>query len=69
MAVERRGRATVGNRTFSFGSDDVFVIPNWAWATLEADEDAVLFSFSDRAALEKLALLREQRGNEAASIT
>jgi len=69
MAVEGRGRATVGNRTFSFGSHDIFVIPNWTWATLEAGEDAVLFSFSDRAALEKLALLREQCGNEAASIT
>ncbi|WP_027579421.1 gentisate 1,2-dioxygenase [Bradyrhizobium sp. Ai1a-2] len=67
MAVEGRGRAHVGNRTFSFGPHDIFVIPNWTWTTLEADVDAVLFSYSDRAALEKLALLRQQRSNEARS--
>jgi gentisate 1,2-dioxygenase len=65
MAVEGRGRASIGNRTFSFGPHDIFVIPNWTWASLEADEDAVLFSYSDRAALEKLTLFRQQRGNEA----
>jgi gentisate 1,2-dioxygenase len=67
MAVEGHGRASVGNRTFNFGPHDIFVIPNWTWATLEADEDAVLFSYSDRAALEKLTLFRQQRGNEAKS--
>jgi gentisate 1,2-dioxygenase len=67
MAVEGRGRAHVGNRSFSFGPHDIFIIPNWTWATLEADEDAVLFSYSDRAVLEKLALFRQQRGNEARS--
>jgi gentisate 1,2-dioxygenase len=65
MAVEGRGRARLGNRAFSYGPHDVFVIPNWTWATLEAEEDTVIFSYSDRAALEKLALFREQRGNAA----
>ena len=65
MAVEGRGSAKLGNRTFSFGPNDVFVNPNWTWATLESEEDTVLFSYSDRAALEELALFREQRGNEA----
>lgn len=65
MAVEGRGRARVDNQTFIFGPHDIFVIPNWTWATLEADEETVLFSYSDRAALEKLALFREQRGHEA----
>jgi gentisate 1,2-dioxygenase len=31
------------------------------WATLKADDEAVLFSYSDRAALEKLALFREHK--------
>ena len=30
---------------------DIFVIPNWTWTTLEADDDSILFSLSDRAAL------------------
>jgi gentisate 1,2-dioxygenase len=34
-------------------------------AVLKADEDTVLSSYSDRAALEKLGLFREQRGHEA----
>jgi gentisate 1,2-dioxygenase len=59
--IEGRGRARVGDQFYSFGPKDVFVIPNWTWASLEADDDTVLFSYSDRATLEKLALFREQR--------
>jgi gentisate 1,2-dioxygenase len=33
----------------------------------EADEDAVLFGFSDRPVHKKLGLWREQRGNEPVS--
>jgi gentisate 1,2-dioxygenase len=64
MAVEGWGRAAVGDRIFHFGPHDIFVIPNWTWARLEAEEEAVLFSYSDRAVLEKLALFREQRADE-----
>jgi hypothetical protein len=63
--LEGRGRAHVGGQIFIFKPHDIFVIPNWPWTTLEADEDSVLFSFSDRAPLAKLGLFREQRGNEA----
>jgi gentisate 1,2-dioxygenase len=62
IAVEGSGRAKAGDRTYRFGAHDIFVVPNWTWVSLEADEDSVLFSYSDRAALEKLALFREQRG-------
>ena len=37
----------------------MFVAPNWMPIVLEADEDAVLFSFSDRAAQQHLGFWRE----------
>jgi gentisate 1,2-dioxygenase len=39
----------------------VFVVPAWSWHTHEADEESVLFSFSNRPAQEKLGLFREER--------
>ena len=59
--VEGRGRTTIGNQVFEWGPQDVFVVPSWAWVVHEADEDAVLFSYSDRPVQEKMGLLREDR--------
>lgn len=59
--IEGTGRAKVGDQLYAFGPNDVFVVPNWTWVSIEADEDTVIFSYSDRATLEKLALFREQR--------
>jgi gentisate 1,2-dioxygenase len=58
-AVEGAGRYRVGGETFSFGPRDVFVSPSWLPYRLEADEDAVLFSFSDRPVQQTLDLWRE----------
>ena len=48
--------------TLDWGPRDVFVIPGWTPYRLNAQEDAVLFSFSDRPAQEKLGLWRERSG-------
>ncbi len=40
---------------------DVAVVPGWMPYTLHAAEDWVLFSYSDRAAHEKLGFFRERR--------
>lgn len=64
MAAEGTGKATVGERTYTLGKNDIFVVPNWTWWQVEASDDLVLLSYSDRAALEKLDLWREQRANE-----
>ena len=61
--IEGRGRSTIGDQTFEWAPRDLFVVPSWQWVTHESDEDAVLFSFSDRPVQQKLDLFREDRGN------
>lgn len=60
--VEGSGTSTVDGVDMSWGPKDIFVAPSWKWIRHHASEDAVLFSFSDRAAQQKLGLWREQRG-------
>ena len=60
---EGSGHSVIGGTRVDWGHNDLFVVPSWMPVEHEADEDAVLFSFSDRAAQEKLGLWRQQRGN------
>ncbi len=63
-AMEGRGRSKVGDRTvLEWGPRDLFVVPSWQTVIHEADDEAVLFSFSDRPVQEKLGLFREDRFN------
>jgi gentisate 1,2-dioxygenase len=63
VAMEGRGRTRVGEQTFDWGPKDIFVAPSWKPVTHMADEEAVLFSFSDRPVQEKIGVWREDRGN------
>jgi len=63
VPIEGRGRSRVGETVLEWGAKDVFIVPSWHHVVHEADEDAVLFSFSDRPIQEKLDLFREDRGN------
>lgn len=56
--VEGRGRTTIGERTFDWGPRDIFVAPSWLPVSHEADDDAVLFSYSDRPVQKALGLWR-----------
>jgi gentisate 1,2-dioxygenase len=58
--VEGRGRTTIGDTVFDWGPRDIFVAPSWRSVAHEAREEAVLFSFSDRAAQKALGLWREE---------
>jgi gentisate 1,2-dioxygenase len=69
IVAEGSGKTTVGNRVYSLKKSDIFVVPNWTWHSVEATEDLVLFSYSDRAILEKVGLFREQRGNHQSKAT
>jgi len=61
IAVEGRGEVEAGDAKFDISPHDIFVIPGWMSHTLRAADDLVLFSYSDRAAQEKLGFFREQR--------
>lgn len=57
--VEGSGRCLIGGQSLAFGPKDVFVCPSWMPYQLEADSDAVLFSYSDRPVQQALDLWRE----------
>ena len=55
------GRTIVGDQVLEWKKRDTFVVPSWRWHLHIADDEAVLFSFSDRPIQEKLDLWREDR--------
>jgi gentisate 1,2-dioxygenase len=63
--VEGRGSVLVtrSGKTwrYRFGPRDHFVVPSWHSVQFEIEEEAVLFSFSDRPVQQALGILREQR--------
>jgi gentisate 1,2-dioxygenase len=61
IVVEGSGRLEVEGAAFALAPKDVFVVPGWMRYTLHAGGELALFSYSDRAAQEKLGLFREQR--------
>lgn len=61
IVAEGRGELRVGEQRFALTAHDIVVVPGWMAYTLQASDTLVLFSYSDRAAQEKLGLFREQR--------
>ena len=61
VVIEGRGRSEIDDALFDWGENDVLVAPSWALRRHHAQSEAVIFSFSDRAAQEKLGLWREER--------
>ena len=61
--VEGTGNSQVGDQTFTWSKRDTFVVPSWVPVKHFADEDSVLFSFSDRPVQRMVGLWREDRGN------
>jgi gentisate 1,2-dioxygenase len=60
--VEGSGTSRVGDQVFHWGPHDLFVVPSWTTVQhATATEDAVLFSYSDRAVQDKLDLFREEQ--------
>ena len=60
--AEGKGKVKIANEEFTFEPRDTFVAPSWHPVSMEATEDCVLFSYSDRPAQAALGLWREQRG-------
>src|SRR5437879_11775327 len=57
--VEGRGRTRIGDSFFDWQPKDVFVVPSWSRVSHAAQDDSVLFSFSDRPMQQALGLWRE----------
>jgi gentisate 1,2-dioxygenase len=64
LVCEGRGTTRVGEDTVAWDRHDVFSLPHGNWITHKADETATLFVVTDRDALRRLDLLKEQYGNE-----
>ena len=60
-AVEGHGTTQIGDVTVSWQPHDIFVVPSWFTVTHSPQDDAVLFSFSDRPVQKALALWREEK--------
>lgn len=58
--VEGRGRSQVGEASFGWKEHDIFVVPSWTPVSHEAQQESVLFSFSDRPAQKALGIWREE---------
>ena len=61
IVVEGEVEIEAGGKTFIAGENDVIGIPSWHWRRMRASKDAIIFTFSDRSAQEKLAIFREER--------
>ena len=54
----------IDGRAFEWGKNDIVALPSWAQHDYAntGDEDAILFSISDRPVLEALGFYREELG-------
>ncbi|WP_299323427.1 gentisate 1,2-dioxygenase [Parasphingopyxis sp.] len=69
IAVEGEGKVCLGGQSFVWGPKDVFAIPAWTEFLMEAETDAFVFSFSDRAAQEKLGFFRQVAENREVGVS
>ncbi len=60
--VEGKGRVSIGSQAFDFEPKDTFVVPSWHPISLDAKDECVLFSYSDRPAQMALGIWRELKG-------
>jgi len=63
--VRGQGRTRVGEGYLEWKHGDTFVVPLWQWHAHEniSNEEAVLFSLTDRPVMDALQLYREERVN------
>jgi gentisate 1,2-dioxygenase len=69
--IEGEGYTDVNGVRLEWAKNDFFAVPHWMWhshANRHRDHDAVLFSVSDRAAIQKLGLYREEGRSPAGEL-
>ena len=57
--AEGSGKSYIGEAVFEWQPHDVFMVPSWAPVRHEAEDESVLFSFSDRPIQKALGMWRE----------
>lgn len=60
VVAEGSGTSTIGERTFAWGKNSIFTLPQGNWTSHRADEAATLFLMTDRDLLQRLGLLRDE---------
>jgi gentisate 1,2-dioxygenase len=60
VAVEGSGQIVIDGEARDMIEGDIVVVPSWAQRHVAAEQDLVLFGYSDKAAQESLLLWREQ---------
>ena len=58
--IEGRGQSRVGDTVLAWQEHDIFVVPSWKQVSHEAQDETILFSFSDRPVQKALGFWREQ---------
>ncbi len=62
FVVEGAGKSTVGDVTIEWETNDIFTLPHWSWISHTASSNtATIFQSTDRDAMRRLELLREER--------
>lgn len=61
IVVEGEITLHVDDKHFTLGESDIGIVPAWASKHIHASKDAIVFTFSDRSAQEKLGFYREER--------
>jgi gentisate 1,2-dioxygenase len=61
VCLEGEGSADIDGVTYTFGPNDIFVVPPWHTLRLQAKVQTILFSFSDRPMQQALGLWREEK--------
>jgi len=61
VCVEGSGSSIIDGVKFDWSPRDIFVVPSWRTVVHKSSEISVLFSYSDRAVQEKLAIWREEK--------
>lgn len=64
--IEGTGRVRVGDADWQVGPRDTFILPSWHWHSIEADDELVLFAFSDEVLQRHLGFWREERRSRGA---
>jgi gentisate 1,2-dioxygenase len=63
--VEGRGESRIGGDTIAWEPRDIFTLPQGNWISHRGEGTARLFMASDRDALARLGILRDEYGNSA----